>query len=112
MVPQNSPHAHGQPVERRRFPRFRTNMSLKYRLLDQNSLPLEPTYSFGRVLDISDGGMLMEVDRVLELGQKVEIYTSSKAGSTGIYGVVVAVRVVRAIDLYEIGVRFVIREKL
>ena len=98
--------------ERRKHPRFRMNMTLRYRCVDENNMPSEAVYSSGRVIDISDGGMLIEVDRGLDLGQKLEVYTSTKSSSSGVYGIVVAVRVVRAIELFEIGVKFETREKL
>ena len=87
-------------------------MALRYRRVDQKRNPLESAYSSGRVVDISEGGMLVEVDRALELGQRLEVFTSTKSSSSGIYGIVVAVRVVRAIELFEAGVRFETRERI
>ena len=98
--------------ERREHARFRVNMRLKYRCVDETQMPLESIFSQGRVLDISEGGMLVEVRRPVELGQMVEVYATKEDTSSGVYGLVVAVRVVRAIDLYEIGMRFTLRERI
>jgi len=87
-------------------------MRLKYRCVDETQMPLESIFSQGRVLDISEGGMLVEVRRPVELGQMVEVYATKEDTSSGVYGLVVAVRVVRAIDLYEIGMRFTLRERI
>ena len=85
-------------------------MNLKYRLMDEAGMPEESTYSVGRVLNISEGGMLIEVDRIIRLGQKLEVYARIENSSTGTYGIVVAVRQAPDIDVFEIGVKFQTRE--
>ena len=102
----------GRKRERRGHPRFRVNMRLRYRCVDETQTPLESLFSKGRVLDISEGGLLAEVDRALDLGQMIEVYATKEESSSGVYGLVVAVRVVRAIDLYEVGMKFTLRERI
>ena len=101
----------GRKRERREHARFRVNMRLKYRCVDETRTPLESLFSKGRVVDISEGGMLAEVDGPLDLGQMIEVYATKEEAASGVYGLVVAVRVVRAIDLYEVGMRFILRER-
>ncbi len=73
-------------------------MDLKYRLVAEDGVPQEPTYSHGRVLDISEGGMFIKVDRIIRIGQKLEVYARKQDHSAAVRGIVVAVRQVPEID--------------
>jgi c-di-GMP-binding flagellar brake protein YcgR len=67
---------------KRAFPRFRVNFDFKY---FYNSTPARCT-----ILDISEGGMLIKVPQILEIGDKIElVFEDSKLNSVNIMAIVV-----------------------
>jgi len=87
-------------------------MRVKYRVLDDHGFPKDGAYRSGRVLTISDGGMLLQMDRHAELGQKLEVCSIPGSSPTGIFGIVRVVHIVRSADILEVGVEFELRQKI
>ena len=108
---EREPESHWHsPKERRRHPRRETDMQLKYRRVDGNGMPQERQYSYGRVLSISEGGMFIEVDCPIQVGQKLEVYAREEGSPTGTYGSAAAVHLGTRIDLLRVGVQFETRQ--
>ena len=81
-------------------------MKLKYRPVDARNIPEEPDYSFGRVMDVSERGICVEVDRALRIGEKLEVYASTGRKAQGMYGIARVVWIVRRTDHFEAGFVF------
>ena len=98
-------------VERRENPRRSTAMPIRYRGVHADNLTVcQQTYRRGVCRNISQGGMLLEVEGHLAPGQAIEVYATDREKNATIYCIVETVRTARTPDHYEIGVRFLIRE--
>ena len=103
---KKKPESYRSGVERRRHERIKSDMALKFRLVDENGAPLDDACSDGRVIDISESGMRVAVDREIRPGQRLEISGTSEHLSTGVHGCVTTVHVTPRGDGFEVGVEF------
>ncbi len=62
-------------LERRKYPRFSVDLPIEYYRTDR------PAGSFGRVLDISQGGLLIYFYERMEIGQHLRLKLSFSFGS-------------------------------
>lgn len=100
-------------AERRRHLRQPVGFPVRYRCIDPQDLAAsQQEYLHGICRNISEGGMLIEVEGHMLRGQVLEIYASPRTTDATLYGMVETVRIVRAPHHYEIGVRFLSREQL
>ena len=98
-------------VERRKTPRRNTAMPIRYRRIHADDLTsYQQTYHRGVCRNISQSGMLLEVEGHVAPGQMLEIYASDREKNATIYCVVETVRTARSPDHYEIGVRLLSSE--
>ena len=101
-----------KPVDRRHYERFGTAMQMKYRILDDHGFPTENIYNLGRILNVSDAGILIQIEHHVKVGQRIEIYAIPGPAATGMFAIVRIVHVVRTNDLFEVGAEFEVREKV
>ena len=100
-------------AERRKHLRRPVDFPVRYRRIDPQDLSgYEQEYLYGICRNISEGGMLIEVEGHVPRGQVLELYASQRGTDTTLFGIVETVRIVRAPDHYEIGVRFLSRQQL
>jgi c-di-GMP-binding flagellar brake protein YcgR len=107
--------AQSDPVfsERRQHLRRSVTLYVRYRRIDPHDLAAcQQEYRHGVCRNISDGGMLLEIEGHIPRGQVLEVYAADRGADATLFGVVETVRAVRTPDRYEIGVRFLRRETI
>ena len=110
-----APNLNPSPIsnERRQSQRRSITLYVRYRRIDPNDLAgCQPEYRDAICRNISDGGMLLEIDAHVPRGQVLEVYASERGSPSTIFGIVETVRTVRTPGEYEVGVRFLKQEKI
>jgi len=108
--PDDGPSA-SPSLNRRRHPRQAVDFPVRYRRVDPHDLSAGPQeYQEGTCRNISESGMLLEVEAHIAPDVNLEVYVSDRGRDTTIFGIVETVRRARTPDHYELGVRFVTRE--
>ena len=93
-------------IERRQFARRATNMPVMYRRLDEDNIPVELEHGACRAVDISRGGICVEVELALRVGQNVAIFSEGGKDEKPIRAIGTVVRIVRRRDHFEAGIAF------
>ena len=113
--PSSSPKAAQAALftERRKHQRHRVTLFVRLRRIDPHDLSeWQQEYRTAVCRNISDGGMLLEIDGHVPRGQMLEVYATDRGSNSTIFGIVETVRAVRSPDRYEVGVRFLRREEV
>jgi c-di-GMP-binding flagellar brake protein YcgR len=100
---------HDRVVDRRRHPRFKVDLHVTFRPVYGDGTSGQGPYSAGRVLNLSEGGMLMQVQSPLRVGQRIEIRMNKQGKPTLAFGIVKVVRCVRRaarLPCYDVGLEF------
>jgi c-di-GMP-binding flagellar brake protein YcgR len=106
--------ASASPVfaERRRHVRRSVAFAVRYRRIDPNDLAgCQQEYRHGVCRNVSDGGMLLEIDGHVPHGQILEVYGSDIGQDKTLFAIVETVRAARSPEHYEVGVRFLRRQE-
>ena len=107
------PEKNTDPEERRKEERYPAEMKGKFRKIDPKDLSkADVTYHQGTIRDMSRSGMRLESDIFMPVGQPLEIFVDDKISGESFYGIVETVRSRKEIDFYDLGVRFVEKQKL
>ena len=83
-------------TERREHPRYHVTLFVRYRRIDLQDLSqCQQEYRHAVCRNISEGGMLIEIETHIPRGQALEVYVSDRGADSTIFGIVETVRTVR-----------------
>ena len=105
---ENKGGIQGAARDRRRHPRFRVNLHVRFRPANRDAVPYG-AFSTALVLNISEGGMLMRVQSNLRVGQRLEVQMHREGKPTVQFGIVRIVRLAhrrRLIPGHDVGLAF------
>ena len=107
------PEEKADSEEKRKEERYPAEMRGKFRKIDQKDLSkADVTYHQGMIRDMSRSGMRLESDIFMPVGQTLEIFVDDKISGESFCGIVETVRARKEIDFYDLGVKFIEKEKL
>ena len=108
-----SPEKKPAPDDKRKEERYPTELRAKFRRVDPKDLSkTEMTYHQASVRDMSKGGMRIQSEIFMPIGQTIEIFVDDRIARESFFATVETVRSRKEISFYELGVKIIAKEKL